>query len=255
MKSRAFIIALLLTTTLAGCKTATDSAFDKSTSSMMGRRVESEARMSTAAALAIADNRTGDALLEYEKLYYSDRTVDSVAVNYAQLLRKTGKADKAARVLRPFIYEKNGRPLKFPPPLVLNEYAANEIALGHFEEASKILDRVLNDKKAADYHRDANNLQGVALDAQGQHAEAEKMFRMALDQWKGDKTSVMNNLALCLASQGKFDEALTILRQALIAAPHKEEVAENIQIVTDLRAKILPSAPVDLGKSKKKKSK
>lgn len=249
-----FLFCFALTITLAACKTTKDSVFDKSANSMMGMRAQSEARMSTAAALAMEAGRTNDALLEYEKLYSKNKNDQLIAVNYAQLLRKTGKAEKASNVLKRFVYDKRGG-TRITPPLTLNEYAAGQIALGNFDEAEKILNRVVEDQKAAEFHKDAYNLMGVALDAQGKHTEAEQMFRTALDNWKGDKTSVMNNLALCLASQGNFDESLTILRKALIMAPHKQEVAENIQIVTDLRAKIVPAAPVPLDASKNKKAK
>jgi Tfp pilus assembly protein PilF len=69
------------------------------------------------------------------------------------------------------------------------------------------------------------------------------MFRQALDGWKGDPTSVMNNLGLCVASEGKFDEALDQLRRALVIAPQKEEIARNIVLVEGLRDKVVPKAP------------
>ena len=58
----------------------------------------------------------------------------------------------------------------------------------------------------------------------------------------------MNNLAVCLASQGMFDESLTTLRQALVMAPRKQEIANNIQMVSELRLAVLPSAPVSIQK-------
>ena len=75
------------------------------------------------------------------------------------------------------------------------------------------LNQVLEDKKTARFHADAYNLLGLVLDAKNQHKEAEQNYRQALDGWKGDPTSVMNNLGLCLAAQGQFDESLMMLRQ------------------------------------------
>ena len=129
---------------------------------------------------------------------------------------------------------------------MINEYAAASIETGDYDLAENLLNKVLEDKKAAPFHADAFNLLGIALDAKGQHKEAEQSYRQALDGWKGDPTSVMNNLGLCLASQGMFDESLTTLRKALIKAPHKEEIARNIKMVSDLRKSFVPKAPISV---------
>ena len=47
----------------------------------------------------------------------------------------------------------------------------------------------------------------------------------------------MNNLALCLANQGMFDESLDTLRQALVMAPDKQEVEVRAR-ACDLRERI-----------------
>ena len=62
----------------------------------------------------------------------------------------------------------------------------------------------------------------------------------------------MNNLGLCLAAQGMFDESLTMLRQALIKAPHKQEIARNIVMVDNLRKALVPTAPVSVKTPEKK---
>jgi len=247
--------ALLMCLALGGCKTSQSNPFTRPLDGALGHRGESEARLSTAAAAAIAEGKADEALDKYQTLHLHHPNNPEIAVNYAQLLRKTGKADKASDILSGFVLTKNGHPLEDADPLVLNEYAASRIALGDFAGAEKTLDRVLEDEKAKKFHNDAWNLMGVALDARGQHKEAEEMFRQALDGWKGDPTSVMNNLALCLASEGMFDESLSTLRRALVMAPGNEEIAHNIQLVEQLRDAVVSKAPVDLKKNKTKKKK
>ena len=73
------------------------------------------------------------------------------------------------------------------------------------------------------------------MDAQGKHPEAERAFRKALDYWQGDPTTVMNNLALNLASQEFLDEAIEILNKAKAISPDRIEVERNLRIVMALQ--------------------
>lgn len=211
---------------------------------VQGRKQAVESRLTTAAAEAIAAGRTADALTHYEKLYRSDKKDPINALNFAQLLRRSARGDEAIEVLHPFIKASDKKSQKISP-LLLNEYAAALVEKGQLSQAQKIIDRVLADEEYANSHADAMNLLGVALDAQGRHKEAETMFRMALQGWNGNPTTVMNNLALCLANQAMFDEALTTLRQALVMAPDKQEIARNIQLVSELRDSVVQK-PVSL---------
>jgi Flp pilus assembly protein TadD len=249
---RALLLALLL---LSACKT--DTLLGKPVDSMMGRRDAREARLATAANEAIENGRTAEALALYAEYYSHNKGDETIVVNYAQLLRSTGDTQRALEVISPLVRGAEGTRWENVSALARNEYAAILIARGDFAEAEKALNAVLEDQKAIAFHNDAWNLMGVALDAQGQHREAEQMFRQALDGWKGDPSSVMNNLGLCLASEGLFDEALTTLRKALVLAPKKSEIAKNVQIVSDLRDKVVrkpPGAEKPPAKKKKKKS-
>lgn len=257
-----FLFAALLM--VAGCsKTAETPIVGKALDSLTGKHDAAEDRLSTTAANAIAEGKTDEALILYERLYTKthssfylsdDVTYRDIAINYAQLLRRTGKAQRALDILAPFMKNLDSRSWQNykPDPIVMNEYAAGSIEIGDFEKAEKLLNQVLEDENATKSYADAYNLLGIVLDAKGQHKEAEQSFQKALDNWNGDnKTSVMNNLGLCLASQGMFDKSLMTLRQALVMAPKKLEIAGNIQMVTDLRKSVVPTAPVNIRKKKK----
>lgn len=257
MKNLTSAIALTALVTLAACAPQQNAQMalagkHSAIDSMQGKNVETVERLSTAAQDAIAEGKENEALVLYKRLYLEEPKED-VAVNYAQLLRKTGEPKKASEVLAKFVKDKKGK--KGENGLVLNEYAATQIALGNFDEAAAKLDRVLADGSAAAYQPDATNLKGVALDAQGRHKDAEAMFRVAMEGWEGNPTSVMNNLALCLANQGRFDEALDILRRALVMAPDKQEIARNINLIGDLRTNVVPAAPKNLKARPVKKEK
>lgn len=255
-----FLFATLLIV-VTGCKTTETPLVGKALDSLAGHQEATKNRLSTAAVHAIAEGKTNEALNLYERLYtqtrpdlsrLDDPEYQNVSLNYAQLLRKKGKIQRAFDVLDPFMEVSSDLRQDYKPSsFILNEYAAASIETGNFEKAENLLNQVLEDKTATESHADAHNLLGILLDAKGQHKEARQSFQQALDNWKGNnKTSVMNNLGLCLANQGMFDESLMILRQALVIAPQKQKIASNIQMVTDLRKSIVPTAPVNLGKKK-----
>lgn len=250
------VTTLLLVTLLGitGCthKTTTDTpVVGLALNNMTGMHDQTEARLSTAANNAMTEGKTKEALVYYSKLY-KDKPTQDVALNYAQLLRKTGKAPQAIDILSPFVNGRDGVLRSTAAPVMLNEYAAANIETGNYALAEDALNIVLEEKKAAGFHADADNLLGLILDAKNHHKEAEQYYRQALDGWKGDPSSVMNNLGLCLAAQGQFDESLMMLRQALIKAPHKEEIARNIKMVSDLRKAVVPTAPISVTKSPSK---
>lgn len=246
----ALSLAILLA--VGACKTTETPIVGQTLDSITGKHDAKEERMATAAADAIAEGKTEEALALYEKLYTNPNALvfssanyrnRDIVLNYAQLLRKTGDAEHAVRVLSPVVESRTGRIKSNTDPILLNEFAAGNIEIGNFKKAEDILNLVLEDKNAQKFHADAYNLLGISLDAQGQHREAEQSFRQSLSGWKGDSTSVMNNLAVCLASQGRFDESIMTLRQALVMAPDKQEVARNIEMVSNLRKEIVPQPP------------
>lgn len=248
---RRVLPVIALSVLLAACAThENDPSLAKAWDSVNGKPQGVESRLTTAAAEAIAAGRAEDALPEYRTLYIAHKNDAGHALNYAQLLRRTGNTDEAIKVLTPFIKDAQGKNAKKVSPLLVNEYAAALIEQGKLTDAQKILDLVLTDDapEAAASRADAMNLLGVSLDAQGRHKEAETMFRLAIEGWNGNPTTVMNNLALCLANQARFDEALTTLRQALVMAPDKQPIASNIQMVQDLRDSVV-KRPVSLQKN------
>lgn len=245
MKNTAVLIAatLSLLCLTAACEPLPSSG--KAIDSMSGQKKLTQQRQKTEAYEAIAAGRAQEAAEHFEKLYLKNNKNREFALNYAQALRKTGKAQRAVVVLAPFVEKKS----KIDPVMAL-EFASASVEIGNDERALAVAEKVLADPKAADLHPNMHNIVGIVLDGQGRHKEAETAYRTALEGWEGDSTSVMNNLALCLVSQGLFDDALTTLRQALVANPNRAEIARNIEIVSDLRKSVLP-APGKKSKPKK----
>ncbi len=152
---------------------------------------------------------------------------------YAAALRRAGFANRAAVVLGPFA----GRPEASPE--VKTEFAAIQLELGRYrqaeEQAAAVARAAAQDGDEVAGAPRAYHILGLALEAQGRHAEAERAFRRALEVWEGDPVPVMNNLALNLAAQGQAAQARDILLEAQSSgsAP-RPEVARNLRIVETL---------------------
>ena len=213
------ILTLIACTMLAGCGASTG----KSPSS-----VDTNDQISNAIQRA-AENAAMEktpSLAAAEREYNKDSKNAANAVHYAAALREEGYANRASVVLEPFANEPKAL------PGVKSEYAAIQLALGNNEAAERYAQKaVLQDPQ--DFR--AFHYLGIALDAQGKHPEAERAFRKALDHWEGDPTTVMNNLALNLASQEYLDEASEILQKAQAIAPDRVEIERNLRIVTALQ--------------------
>jgi Flp pilus assembly protein TadD len=235
------VIALACLLTLGACKT--DGSLEDPANSLLGMKDETEAHEIKAAEDALASGNTKDALELFRVVHEKKPKNAKITLRYAQLLRRNGNPKAAAAILSRHTVDMMGNPKTGASPAMLVELAAADIALGDFNGGEKALNAVLEDQKASALHTEAYNMMGVVLDAKGQHKDAEDMYHQALAGWKGNPASVMNNLALSLANQGLFDQSLTTLRKALVIAPDKQEVARNIQIVSDLRDNIVPAAP------------
>ena len=215
--------------------------------SMRGKEAETMARNKTGADDALAMGDLKEALRLAGKAY-GDKNTPAHALRYATLLRKSGNPATALKIIGPYAENGDGSVTANANPAILNEAAACHIALGEFDQAEKLLTVSLKASAAQPQEADAENLMGIVLDEKGAHKDAEQMYRSALADWQGNPTTVMNNLALSLASQGMFDQSLEELRQALVMAPDKEEIARNIQIVSELRDSVIAKAPVSLRK-------
>lgn len=199
------------------------------------------------------------ALAYYEAVYNNNPRDEVVAITYAKELRKAGFPERGIKVLERK-YSGN------PSQEVVLEYMKNYIATGRFDSAEKQL-KIRIAREAEDYRDEMvqnylaavrharvqkiieperpdfgepqgnpqyHNLLGVIYDAQGKREKAEVEFRNALSRWDGEKGVVENNLALCLANQGKLEEAMTIISKAFVDAPERPQVARNLEIITAL---------------------
>ncbi len=174
-----------------------------------------------------------------EQAYKRKSNDEKAAIDYAAALRKNDYVNRAAIVLEPFVAEKGAS------SATKTEFTAIMLAKGEYKLAEKYAQQAIlkDDSNASAYH-----YLGVALDTQGMYEEAERAFRKALDLWEGDPTSIMNNLALNLASQRHLDEAAEILQKARDISPNRREIERNLRIVTALQQSNATAVPKPLKK-------
>ncbi len=222
-KYSSLVLMLAASTMLAACQTTSSRQTD---AQMRSSKIDSVLERAGAGAAARGE-KEGSALIN-EKVYKRNSDSPQSALQYAKSLRESDYLNRAALVLSPFANEENAA------PGVKTEFAAIQLELGRYDTAEEYAQQAIV-QDGTDYK--AYHYLGIALDAKGQHEEAERAFRIGLDNWgqNEDPTPIMNNLALNLASQSYLDEAIEILEKALAVSPNRQEVERNLRIVQALK--------------------
>jgi Flp pilus assembly protein TadD len=205
---------------LAACQTTQEAAVQKD------RTDKVDSVLNRAAINAHRAGKTQQSLAILEKIYQRNSEDERTAIDYARVLREHEYLNRASIVLAPFANDPNTSAESKV------EFAAIQLAKGNYDNAENFAKKAVtqDEKNYQAYH-----YLGIALDAQSMHAEAERAFRKGLEHWEGDPTSIMNNLALSLASQGFLDEASEILQKAMSISPNRLEVERNLRIVNALQ--------------------
>ncbi len=222
-KPSKLILALSASILLTACQTG-KSIEAGPASETQAEKIDSA--LQRAATSASRAGSTEQSLAMLEKIYKRNSEDEQAALDYAAALRKEDQLNRAAIVIAPFANDPNSS------SAVKTEYAGIALAQGQYQEAEKYAQKAIiqDEKNAMAYH-----YLGIALDTQGQHEKGERAFRKGLELWEGDPTTIMNNLALNLASQGYLDEAAEILQKARVVAPGRKEIERNLRIITALQ--------------------
>ena len=217
MKNSAYIVLLAsLALPITGCQTIKP-AHDASAQST---------QTDDALVRAMAKSGSSNAsLMMLEKKYKNDSQNASAALNYAHALRQASYLNRASLVLKPFANSTN------PKDGVLSEMSMIELAMANYDSAENYAQKAIV-QNPQDYIAYQNL--GIALDAKEMHHEAERAFRKGLEHWKGDPTTIMNNLALNLATQGFIEEAIEVLERAQALSPDRIEIERNLRIIRTL---------------------
>jgi len=147
----------------------------------------------------------------------------AAALAYARGLRRTGARREALAVLDKAAAKGGDRRLQLERGLLaleLGETARAERALG-----------LARDPKRPDWR--LHMALGTALASRGRQQEAQQEFAKAL-ALAPDHPSILNNLALSYALDGKVAEAESLLRKAQRAPQRAPQVDQNLALVVGL---------------------
>jgi len=222
-RRRGMVLALLATTAVAAA---------------LGGCSQAGGLFSREPKLAAADSI--GAVTQWSTAYAKKPNDPKMALGYAQALKAIGSRERALDVLTAG-YSANP---------TNGELAAE---LGRLALDMGRLDIAVQTLKVAEAQgvRDWRTLsaQGTLRAKQGKHAEAQQYFLAALQE-QPDAVSVINNLALSYALDGKPDRAEELLRKAVASGHDDKRVRQNLALVLGLQGKFEESrqiASVDLG--------
>ena len=210
------VLALLATTALAcslgGCG-ATDSLFSR-------KGLPSDDVQMSAADAASATS-------QWAAAYMKDPQNPKMALGYARTLKAIGERDRSLDILKTAYQANPGN------GEVAAELGRLALETGHLEIAAPVLQTA-----EAQGIRDWRTLSafGTLRAKQGKYAEAQQYYLAALEL-QPDSVSVINNLALSYALDGKADKSEELLRKAVASGHDEKRVRQNLALVLGLQGK------------------
>jgi len=159
---------------------------------------------------------------------YSKKPEDpKIALGYAASLKAVGSRDKALEIL---VTSYRGNPTNGAVAAELGRLALD---MGRPEIAAQTL-QVAEAQGIKDWK--TLSAQGTLRAKQGRHAEAQQYFLAALQE-QPDAVSVINNLALSYALDGKAGKAEELLQKAVASGHDDKRVRQNLALVLGLQGK------------------
>jgi Flp pilus assembly protein TadD len=210
---RSLAFALLATTAvaaLAGGCTQTGSPF---------------ARFSNEPKLAAAD--AIGAVAQWSAAYNKNPQDPKMALGYAMALKTIGSRDRALDIL---VAGYRANP---DDGEIAAELGRLALDVGRLDIAQQTL-KVAETQGVKDWK--TLSAQGTLRAKQGQYAEAQQYYLAALQE-QPDAVSVINNLALSYALDGKADKSEELLRKAVDGGHGDKRVRQNLAMVLGLQGK------------------
>lgn len=215
-----YLVLVIAAGGLAACQTTGSTSVETSNK---GQRLD--AAIEKAAITASMKGDQTATLIALEKQYKRNSENPHYALAYARGLRQANYLNRAALILEPFAQQQDAA------SGVKTEMSMIQLGIDNYDAAESYAKEAII-QNPEDYQAYQNL--GIALDAKEMHTEAERAFRKGLEYWEGDPTTIMNNLALNLATQGFIDEAIEVLERAKALSPDRIEIERNLRIIRTL---------------------
>jgi Flp pilus assembly protein TadD len=183
------------------------------------------AGLSSEPKLAAADEI--GAITQWSAAYAKNPQDPKMALGYAAALKAIGSRDRAMDVLTAGYgaNQDNGE--------IAAELGRLALDMGRLDIAGQTL-KVAEAQGVRDWK--TLSAQGTLRAKRGQHAEAQQYYLAALQE-QPDAVSVINNLALSYALDGKADKSEELLRKAVASGQGDVRVRQNLAMVLGLQGK------------------
>ena len=167
------------------------------------------------------------AIAQWSAAYNSNPQDPKIMLGYAAALKTIGSRDKALEILTAGYRanQDNGE--------IAAELGRLALDMGRLDIAQQTL-KVAETQGIKDWK--TLSAQGTLRATQGQHAEAQQYYLAALQE-QPDAVSVINNLALSYALDGKANKAEELLRKAVDSGHDDKRVRQNLALVLGLEGK------------------
>jgi Flp pilus assembly protein TadD len=167
------------------------------------------------------------AIAQWSAAYAKKPQDPKMALGYAMALKAIGSRDRALDIL---IAGYRANPDNAEIAAELGRLALD---MGRLDIAVQTL-KVAEAKGVRDWK--TLSAQGTLRAKQGQHAEAQQYYLAALQE-QPDAVSVINNLALSYALDGKAGKSEELLRKAVASGHDDKRVRQNLALVLGLQGK------------------
>lgn len=176
-------------------------------------------------AIVAEQNRSYDEAAKlYSALLAADPGNRGHLLNLARNLRFSGKTPVAISALT-----QPGVPTD--DPMILLELGKNYLAADQLNLARPVLERA---KAAAPLNWEVPSTLGVVLDYLNENDLAQAEYATALNL-SPDNPTILNNLALSLAQQGKLDQAILTLQRAIDQQSAPAQSRQNLALLLALK--------------------
>lgn len=159
--------------------------------------------------------------------YQANPKDKTTAVNFAAVLRMTGRSDQALAVMRSLA-------IAYPKDRdVLAAYGKALASSGEFEAALDALRRAQT-PEYPDWK--LLSAQGAILDQLGKTSEARDLYRQAL-QINPNEASILSNMGMSYVLSGELSTAESYMRKAVGAPGSDSRVRQNLALVVGLQGR------------------
>ncbi|WP_246660424.1 tetratricopeptide repeat protein [Nitratireductor sp. XY-223] len=164
---------------------------------------------------------------KYASAYKANPKDKAVGINYATLLRMTGRDDQALAVMQQVaIHHPADRD-------VLASYGKAQASAGQLEAALDTIKRAQTPDQP-DWR--LFSAEGAILDQLGKSNEARRLYRKALDIMP-DEPSVLSNLGMSYLLSGDLPTSETYLKKAVAKPGADSRVRQNLALVVGLQGR------------------